>query len=232
MKNHMNKNLTILAIVILMLIPTLSGAQRRVSVLGDSYSTFSGWIKPSWNYCWYKGADKKPTAQNDVEYVEQTWWHQLLKATGDTLEINNSFSGSTVCCTGYRQEDYSDRSFIARALHLGNPDIILVFGGTNDSWAQAPVGEYQYGAWTAQSLYAFRPAFAQLMTVLLQYYPNATIYNITNSELSKEVTESMDIICRHYGVKNILLHDIDKQSGHPSVAGMKAIAEQVKAVMK
>ena len=49
----------------------------------------------------------------------------------------NSYSGSTICNTGYRDEDYSDRSFINRTTLLGNPDIILICGGTNDSWANA-----------------------------------------------------------------------------------------------
>ena len=33
----------------------------------------------------------------------------------------------------------------------------------------------------------------------------------------------MDEICRHYGIENIRLHDIDKQWGHPSVQGMQSI---------
>jgi len=32
-------------------------------------------------------------------------------------------------------------------------------------------------------------------------------------------------------VTNVQLKDIDKQSGHPSIKGMKAIAEQVKAAL-
>ena len=36
-----------------------------------------------------------------------------------------------------------------------------------------------------------------------------------------------DTICRHYGVECLDLHDIDKQRGHPSQKGMKAIAKQV-----
>ena len=37
----------------------------------------------------------------------------------------------------------------------------------------------------------------------------------------------MDEICRHYEIKNIRLHDIEKQLGHPSVKGMRSISEQV-----
>ena len=62
-------------------------------------------------------------------------------------------------------------------------------------------------------LYSFRPAFCYLLASLKQLYPVARIYNITNSELSEEVTDSMDEICRHYGIENIRLHDIDKQWG-------------------
>ena len=141
--------------------------------------------------------------------------------------LGDSYSGSTVCHTGYEKADYSDRSFITRIHNLGTPDIILVFGGTNDSWAGAPIGVYQYDGWTKADLYSFRPAFCYLLASLKQLYPAARIYNITNSELSEEVTDSMDEICRHYGIENIRLHDIDKQWGHPSVQGMQSIDAQV-----
>lgn len=49
------------------------------------------------------------------------------------MKRNNSYSGSTVCHTGYQKADYSDRSFATRMDNLGNPDVLLVFGGTNDS---------------------------------------------------------------------------------------------------
>lgn len=216
----------------LALASTLTLAQQKVSILGDSYSTYGGYVTPATNLCWYNGTDGGDKAgHNDVDSVEQTWWHRLINEHGYTLEVNNSFSGATVCCTGYRSEDYSDRAFIVRALNLGNPDLILVFGGTNDSWARAPIGDYQYADWTKSDLYYFRPAFAYLMAELVRLYPSATIYNITNSELSAEVTSSVDVICRHYGVTNILLHDVEKQWGHPSIQGMAAIAEQVYAAM-
>ena len=159
--------------------------------------------------------------------VEETWWYRFINEHGLQLERNNSYSGSTVCNTGYEKADYSDRSFITRMDNLGNPDILLVFGGTNDSWAGAPIGEYKYEDWTKAELYSFRPAFCRLMDYLTRNYPQTKIYNITNTELSDAVTNSMDEICRHYGVTNIRLHDVDKQWGHPSVQGMKSISEQV-----
>lgn len=216
-----------LVIMLVTIISMMSCAQsKKISILGDSYSTFGGYIYPETNLAWYNGNDKGK-AKNDVENVKQTWWYQLIAQKGDSLEINNSYSGSTVCCTGYHGRDFSDRAFITRVLNLGNPDVILVFGGTNDSWAGAPVGKYTYSDFTKADLYSFRPAFAYMLDRLKAHYPKAKIINITNSGLSDEITQSMQEICRHYGVDNIILHDIDKQSGHPSVAGMKAIADQL-----
>lgn len=200
-------------------------AQKKVSILGDSYSTFYGHVSPAANLCWYGVPGEKK--ENDVTKVEETWWYRFIHEHGFQLERNNSYSGSTVCHTGYEKADYSDRSFITRIHNLGTPDIILVFGGTNDSWAGAPIGVYQYDGWTKADLYSFRPAFCYLLASLKQLYPAARIYNITNSELSEEVTDSMDEICRHYGIENIRLHDIDKQWGHPSVQGMQSIDAQV-----
>ena len=200
-------------------------AQKKVSILGDSYSTFYGHVSPAANLCWYGVPGEKK--ENDVTKVEETWWYRFIHEHGFQLERKNSYSGSTVCHTGYEKADYSDRSFITRIHNLGTPDIILVFGGTNDSWAGAPIGVYQYDGWTKADLYSFRPAFCYLLASLKQLYPAARIYNITNSELSEEVTDSMDEICRHYGIENIRLHDIDKQWGHPSVQGMQSIDAQV-----
>lgn len=165
--------------------------------------------------------------ENDVTKVEETWWHRFIHEHGFQLERNNSYSGSTVCHTGYGKADYSDRSFITRIHNLGVPDIIFVFGGTNDSWAGVPIGTYQYNGWMKADLYSFRPAFCYLLASLKQLYPAARIYNITNSELSEEITDSMDEICRYYAIENIRLHDIDKQWGHPSVQGMRSINVQV-----
>lgn len=216
----------------ILLIGTCAYAQK-VSILGDSYSTYGGHVSPDWNFAWYNGSDGGDKAgHNDVKSVDQTWWRLLCKEKGYTIEKNNSFSGSTICYTGYGKNDYSDRAFITRMCNLGNPDIIFVFGGTNDSWAKSPVGSYQHEGWLRKDLYAFRPAFCYMIHYLKQNYPSARIINICNSELSPEVTETEARVCEYYGVTNVQLHDVDKQWGHPSVAGMRAICDQVKEVLK
>ena len=163
------------------LMPLLAQVKQTVAVLGDSYSTFEGFI-PKGYATWYTTAVQKAT---DVNKVEQTWWWQVIKEGGYKMGNINSYSGSTICNTGYRDEDYSDRSFINRTTLLGNPDIILICGGTNDSWANAPIGNYQYSNWKRADLYCFRPALAKLLSDLRQRHPNVDIYFILNSELKQ-----------------------------------------------
>lgn len=221
----MNRKALFLFLIIFLTAVSSLSAQQKVSILGDSYSTFYGYITPDTNSCWYCVPDVK--RDNDVKSVEETWWYRFINNNGYQLEINNSYSGATVCNTGYKKADYTDRSFITRMSNLGKPDIILIFGGTNDSWAGVPIGDYKYADWAKEELYSFRPAFCKMLDYITKHYPDAKVYNITNTGLSEEVTGSMDEICRHYGITNICLHDIDKQAGHPSVDGMKSIEEQV-----
>lgn len=210
----------------------------RVSILGDSYSTFEGWMQPAWNAVWYfPEASEKTNKNNDVKLIEQTWWHQVAKDMGYILEKNNSFSGSTICYTGYKDKDgnhrdFSDRSFIGRAADLGHPDVILVCGGTNDSWCGAQVGDYKWRKWANEDLHFFRPAMAKMCSELKELYPEARILFILNSELRDDINDSVHTICRHYKIECIDLHNIDKQSGHPSIAGMSAFATQVEKQLK
>ncbi len=199
-----------------------------VSILGDSYSTYQGWLTPDTNAIWYADIDSRwHHKDNDVSDVSQTWWHLVIERLGARLELNNSFSGSTICNTGYGKADYSDRSFITRSPYLGEPDVIFVFGATNDSWAGAPVGEYMYGGWTKGSLYSFRPAMSKLLSDLKSNYPTARIIFILNSELRDDISSSVLTVCRHYAVPCVVLEGIEKQAGHPSQKGMSQIADQI-----
>lgn len=224
------KNLRLLlSLIVLAVLPSVAQVKPTVAVLGDSYSTFAGFI-PEGNACWYNSpADHKRT---DVTKVEQTWWWQVANEGGYKLGAIESYSGATVCNTGYRDEDYSDRSFVTRCTNLGNPDIILICGATNDSWANVPIGDYKYANWKRVDLYFFRPAMAKMLNDIKLHYPNVEVYFIINTELKKEINESVLEVCKHYDVPVIELVDIDKKSSHPSVKGMKAIAQQVLKFIK
>ena len=223
------KKLSLLLLTILF--ASLTTAQTKsVSILGDSYSTYEGFMTPSTNELWYYA--QNPEARTDVKNVRQTWWHQVIKENGWRLCINNSYSGATVSYTGYDGNDYSARSFNTRMDNLGQPDIIFVFGATNDRWAGSPVGEYKYENITLGDLYQFRPALARMLQWMTDRYVNTEIYFILNDDLRDEIDESVKTICAHYDVPVIELTDINKLSGHPSVKGMRQIADQVNAFLK
>ena len=211
-----------LLVLTLMVATTLvaSAQTKKVSVLGDSYSTYQGYNPEGY-------APFYPDANNDVKAVDQTWWSLYIKAKGYELEQNNSWGGTTICGTGYFKRDVSASAFLSRVDMLGDPDIIFLFGGTNDAWARSPIGEYQFADWTKEDCMSFRPALACLLDTLQKRYPDATIYSILNSELQEEINESMRVVCQHYGIQLIELHDIEKQNGHPSISGMKSICDQL-----
>jgi hypothetical protein len=116
--------------------------------------------------------------------------------------------------------------------NLGSPDIIFILGGTNDSWAGSPIGEYQYSDWTEAELYKFRPAMAYMLHNMKSLYPKSEIYFILNNELRQSINESVETICKYYNIELIKLNDIHKISGHPSIKGMRQIANQVKEKIK
>ena len=192
-------------------------AQVKVSILGDSYSTYDGWI-PEGHAVWYG-----PGRGNDVQDVKDTWWYRLIDENGLQLEKNNSWSGATICNTGYRGEDYSDRSFLNRSGSLGeNPDLIFVFGGTNDDWAHSPLGDAE-----SNDMYSVIPATKAMLQNIKTTYPEALCVMIINTEMSKDVEKALIESSQAEGVPYVKLKAIDKQSGHPSINGMKQISRQV-----
>ncbi|MCQ2171845.1 MAG: SGNH/GDSL hydrolase family protein [Bacteroidales bacterium] len=211
----------IITAALIFAITLVSSAQtKKVSILGDSYSTFKD-CNPEGYAPFY------PNDRNDVTDPSQTWWSLYIKANGYQLEENNSWGGTTVCTTGYGGWDTSKSSFLSRIDMLGNPDIIFVFGGTNDAWAHSPIGEYKYSDWTADDCKALRPALACLLDGLKKKYPEAVVYAILNSELQEEVNVSFREVCKHCDVQLIELYDIEKQNGHPSIKGMQSICQQL-----
>jgi len=224
------KKLSLFMLMVVCATMSYAQAKETVAILGDSYSTYEGYLTPSTNEIWYfqPWRDKR----TDVNDVKQTWWWQVIDRGGFKLGVNNSYSGSTICNTGYNDEDYTARSFVTRYNNLGTPDIIFVFGGTNDSWANVPVGEFKYENIRRADLFTFRPAMAYLMQGLINHYPGARIYVLINNELSEEVTNSMKTIADRYGIPYIQLKDIDKKGGHPSIKGMSQIADQILKTIK
>ena len=210
---------------LLVLLCSMVSAQKRVSILGDSYSAYMGYVYPpdfdSYAYYYSWGGT------TDVRYVEQMWWYQVIDHFDWVLERNCSLRGSFICNVGDGGEDFSSYSFTERMDELGNPDVILIAGGTNDAWRDSPMGDYKYENITTSDLRYFRPALAKVLSWTIAHY-NAAVYFVLNSGLGNVVDESVIRICDHYGVGCIKLADgMDRQSDHPTIYGMKQISSQV-----
>ena len=207
-------------------------ALNNVMIFGDSYSTYLGHI-PQGYAVYYSGRRETPP---DLEDVSQTWWHQVISEADGKLVQNNSWSGSTICYTGYGCTDRSkSSSFIYRLNKLADEgffkknkiDTVFVFGGTNDNWCQAPVGQLQFSDWTHDSLFFVLPAVCYFFKRLKEELPNSNIYCLINTNLRADITNGMKKACEHYGIKDITFDSIDKVNGHPTVKGMTDIKEQV-----
>lgn len=207
----------------------------NIFILGDSYSTFEGHIPEGYG-TYYKNEKQDRT---DVTRVEETWWHRLAAHMGGTVVRNCSWSGTTVCNTGYGGY-CPDISFIGRLGRLidegffedNRIDTFFILGGTNDAWANSPIGKVQYGDWTDDDLIQALPAFCYLLHRVKKCVPSAKIVNILNDVVIKEeLVCGYRAACLHYGVDIAEIGDFDREEGHPTVRGMAQIEERVAAVL-
>ena len=202
----------------------------NVLIIGDSYSTFKGYI-PEGNETYY--TDDNPDIE--VKKVEWTWWYPLLEETNSHLVLNDSWSGTTVCHTGYHGDCSEICSFIFRTERLikngffeeNKIDTVFIFGGTNDSWANSPIGDLQFENWSKEDLFSFGPAICYLVDRIKNLLPNAQIILVSNCGLKEEITAIIKDTSKHYGTKLVELHDIDKIYDHPTIKGMAEIKKQV-----
>ena len=106
-------------------------------------------------------------------------------------------------------------------------DTVFIFGASNDSWAEAPLGEMKFSDWEEKDLYFVLPAICHFVSALKKQLPKAEIYFLINTDIKEEIERCIKTAGEYYGVKTIVLKDIEKESGHPNTIGMKAISEQV-----
>ncbi len=199
---------------------------KTFTVLGDSYSTYEGFVEPATNAVWYPTSANTP---NNVKDVNDTWINLFIKEYGAELVMNNSFSGSPICYDGYGsgETDSMASSYVKRVENLKEAELIIVEGATNDDWAGAQLGEYKYSDWDDTDLSTFRPALAYVFDYLKKNYPNSDVVFMLNNGLSNDITESTETICEYYEVPLLKLENISKRSDHPNMQGMIEIKDQL-----
>lgn len=205
----------------------------NVMIFGDSYSTFEGYIPEGYEIYYYKDG----RSNGEVKTVEETWWHRVLTETDSKLALNDSYSGSAMCHSGYggvegsrhssfvtRLNRYRDNGFFKE----NKIDTVFIFGGTNDTGAESPLGEPKYDGHTDEDLCCVRPAISYLAKELKSLLPESRICFLANDEyLKDEIREEFKNTAEYFGIDAILFDGIEKAGGHPTSVGMKEIARQV-----
>lgn len=212
----------------------------RVSLLGDSITTYQGYTTLPNNYEYPQ--DKYP----DFTSVTQTWWYQLIynRMTDAMLEVNSSITGT--CVQNTTKDGHPGYGFLNRYGELGNPDVIIVNGGTNDISRGLPVGSLDFTIDTEDlDTYQFAQAYDKLVRLLKAKYPSAIIccvmgdrfFDSTSTAHAPVVRE----ICSHYGV---LCAEVDYGAEratcrysngtnvHPTPEGMTFMADAVWNVLQ
>ena len=154
---------------------------KRFSILGDSISTYSGWIPEG--YAQFFPMD------GVVENVNDTWWKMLMDDTGLQFCANSSSSGSTCVGDSLSVDDpkYACSNYRIDAL-IGKdgsyPDVIIVYMGTNDLLTGAPLGENDGTQPVDEgTVVTFSDAYSLILDKLKSQYPGAQIFCCTLAQI-------------------------------------------------
>lgn len=216
---------------------TPGSSKKRVSLLGDSITTYKG-------YTLYPGNGQYPNANySDFTSVSQTWWYQLIynKMSHAVLEANSSYTGT--CVQNTTSKGHPGYGFLQRYVDLGRPDVILVNGGTNDAWSYGlPAGSLDFTLATeALDTYQFAQAYDKLIRLLRETYPAAQICCIIGDNVmdaSKTAyAQVIRDVCKHYGLPYAEVVFADRAAStydnvHPNVSGMADMAGQIYTQLK
>ncbi len=202
--------------------------QNNIFIMGDSYSTYEGYIPEGYHFYYSDERKDNPV----VKGVEKTWWRMLANENNLNIILNDSFSGSTICNT-VREALTVESSFVSRIdkyiaekVFVENKiNTMFIFGGTNDSWIDAPIGNLKYLDWTVDELKCVLPAFCYLIDTAKNVVEDIIV--IINTDLKKEIVNGFIEACEKFEIKYVYLKEIDKENGHPTELGMKQISKQV-----
>ena len=204
--------------------------EKNMFIIGDSYSTYKGYIPEG--YVPYYG-DTMPKGW-EIESVDDTWWRQVAKKCNYNILLNDSWSGSTVC-NSIRPTDPVEYTFVRRIdkyiadgyFDNNTVETFFIFGETNDSWRNCPIGECKYGDFTEGDLDYALPAFCYLIERIQSQKNIKRVVAIINHLLKPEIINGIIEACEHYGVDYVKLSPIETHNDHPTKLGMAQICDQI-----
>lgn len=203
---------------------------KTVSILGDSISTYKGYIPSS-----YPAFYPYPTA--DFGDVNQTWWMRVINNLGMKLLKNNSYSGS--CVSSGTGDSSTSNEKRLKELFDGEtiPDVIIIFMGANDC-ASSRIDSSLFKV-SYQTMLNVLKAKASSSEIYLMTLPSTKLYTEENKEIYNQIIRDM---AKNYELNLIELKDTFTKdnyseyvvdSCHPNKAGMIKISEDVmKAMLK
>jgi len=219
---------------------------KIVSFLGDSLTTFAGYI-PSANRARYPEDDL-------LQVVDDTWWKRIVNQFGFRLGINESWAGSRISWDGTTESaDIGANKHIASVARIsnlknsGNPDVIVVWGGTNDIAGAVTLGTFSSSTATytlSNTVDTYANACRTMFYRLMTSYPRARIYCVLPCYSTMYTSSSLDTynnmlrdICDFFKVTYIDLRllpigqnrymKILPDGTHPNAIGMKMISDFV-----
>lgn len=200
------------------LTPFLVPIKGKISIIGDSISTFNGTM-PSGYVTYY------PKSGVDVTSVSQTWWSILFSLTKSKREINASYSNSRVTNTSAGLPDFYARTSSG---FLGEPDYIIVELGTNDAYNNVALGTPNFDAEISSlAENTFYPAYIKGIKSLKENYPNAKIVLLILM-MHEDYAQAIKTIGNHYGLDVIDARVYTHVNGtHPTAKGMEEIANSI-----
>ena len=180
---------------------------KRLSILGDSISTYEG-ITPS---------DKASAffPKGNLQDVNNTYWKLVQNALGMNLETNNSYSSSTVTTPNMQYTSFCDEN---RLNSLGNPDLVIIEGGTNDIYTGKDSSNIDSFDILNYDTTKFTDAYAYVIRNIQNKYPWAKIicitpcfivnnetYNRPNCTYQRinDICDNIITLCKHLGATPI-----------------------------
>ena len=215
----------------------------KISILGDSVSTF--YSESSTVNSIYHGTNQYyyPLYSSTVKTVDKTWWYMLANNLEASISVNESLSGSS--CYGYTDSAAMSEKRIKNLGLNGTPDIIIVFIGTNDN-----VNGFSEEQFTL--------AYSTMLSRIKENYPLSYVfcfslgysnYHLNQPDNHHNYSEEDRLMynriiseqCDRYGVKMIDIASIQTTKTwsqylgdnlHLNYTGMKAVASYATTVIK
>ncbi len=160
----------------------------RISILGDSISTFAGVSNNTaynstigGNSCHYgQGETDDPVY---VDNVDETWWYQATEELGYELCVNNSYAGK------HLEDSYNTRALELHNAQYQSPDVVVIYMGINDfaypatgsggGFASGAFGSFDGTSVPPESVTCFTEAYGRAIYNIQQKYVGVKVYCCT-----------------------------------------------------